>query len=374
MADIKISALPASTTPLAGTEVLPIVQSSTTKQVAVADLTAGRAVSALSLTSTNDALINGLAVGRGLNSIATNTALGTSALAANTTNLQSVAVGYEAGKATTTSTGVGVTFVGYQAGLKNTTGYNDAFGNSALASVVTGVENAAFGYAALNKATSSSNTAFGFIALNATTSGGQNTACGNGALAANTTGGNGAAFGYRALYASTQGARNTAFGYQAGYGNASADANTTGTNNTYIGYQTVGSAATNTNEMVIGYTAVGLGSNTTMIGNASTTATYNGNNSAAWSIVSDARVKKNVESLESGLDVISALRPVEFDYIENNKHDVGFIAQEYQTVLPAQVVEQDNGMLGLNQNLVPYLVKALQELNAKFDAYVASHP
>jgi hypothetical protein len=52
MADSKISALPASTTPLAGTEVLPIVQSSTTKQVSVADLTAGRAVSALSLSLT----------------------------------------------------------------------------------------------------------------------------------------------------------------------------------------------------------------------------------------------------------------------------------------------------------------------------------
>lgn len=52
MADSKISALTASTTPLAGTEVLPIVQSSTTKQVSVANLTAGRAVSALSLTTT----------------------------------------------------------------------------------------------------------------------------------------------------------------------------------------------------------------------------------------------------------------------------------------------------------------------------------
>jgi hypothetical protein len=52
MADLKISALPASTTPLAGTEVLPIVQSSATKQVTVANLTAGRAVSVASLTAT----------------------------------------------------------------------------------------------------------------------------------------------------------------------------------------------------------------------------------------------------------------------------------------------------------------------------------
>jgi hypothetical protein len=49
MADLKISQLTASSTPLAGTEVLPIVQSSTTKQVSVANLTAGRAVNAGSL-------------------------------------------------------------------------------------------------------------------------------------------------------------------------------------------------------------------------------------------------------------------------------------------------------------------------------------
>ena len=52
MADSKISALPASTTPLAGTEVLPIVQGTATKQVSVANLTAGRAVSAASLSLT----------------------------------------------------------------------------------------------------------------------------------------------------------------------------------------------------------------------------------------------------------------------------------------------------------------------------------
>lgn len=48
MADKKISALGASTTPLAGTEVLPIVQSGSTVQVSVGNLTAGRAMSSLS--------------------------------------------------------------------------------------------------------------------------------------------------------------------------------------------------------------------------------------------------------------------------------------------------------------------------------------
>lgn len=49
MADVKISALPAATTPLAGTEVLPIVQGGTTDQVSVANLTAGRDVAANSV-------------------------------------------------------------------------------------------------------------------------------------------------------------------------------------------------------------------------------------------------------------------------------------------------------------------------------------
>lgn len=66
MADLKISALPASTTPLAGTEVLPIVQSSTTKQVSVANLTAGRSVSVADLAVSANNVVPGTAA-KGLN-------------------------------------------------------------------------------------------------------------------------------------------------------------------------------------------------------------------------------------------------------------------------------------------------------------------
>jgi len=52
MADTKISALPAASTPLAGTEVLPIVQGGITEQVSIANLTAGRAVATGALTIT----------------------------------------------------------------------------------------------------------------------------------------------------------------------------------------------------------------------------------------------------------------------------------------------------------------------------------
>lgn len=65
MADTKISALPASTTPLAGTEVLPLVQSGVTRQVSVAELTTGRVVNSAGGTFT-DNFVQGTA-GKGVN-------------------------------------------------------------------------------------------------------------------------------------------------------------------------------------------------------------------------------------------------------------------------------------------------------------------
>lgn len=57
MADKKISALTGASTPLAGTEVLPIVQSGSTVKVSVANLTAGRDVSARDITTTGNTIL-----------------------------------------------------------------------------------------------------------------------------------------------------------------------------------------------------------------------------------------------------------------------------------------------------------------------------
>jgi hypothetical protein len=70
MADKKISALTAATTPLAGTEVLPIVQSGATVKVAVSDLTAGRAISATAVTASTGNFIVGTS-GQGIDFSAT---------------------------------------------------------------------------------------------------------------------------------------------------------------------------------------------------------------------------------------------------------------------------------------------------------------
>jgi hypothetical protein len=78
MADVKISQLPAATTPVDGTEVLPIVQSATTKQVSIANLTAGRAMAASSLTLTTPLAVT--SGGTGLATTAAGTLLSSTAL------------------------------------------------------------------------------------------------------------------------------------------------------------------------------------------------------------------------------------------------------------------------------------------------------
>ena len=70
MADKKISALTGATTPLAGTEVLPVVQGGATVKVAVSDLTAGRAISATSVTASTGNFVVGTS-GQGVDFSAT---------------------------------------------------------------------------------------------------------------------------------------------------------------------------------------------------------------------------------------------------------------------------------------------------------------
>ena len=64
------------------------------------------------------------------------------------------------------------------------------------------------------------------------------------------------------------------------------------------------------------------------------------------------------------------INPVSFDYIEDDSHVVlGFIAQNVQEFVPEAVVskeQDDDKMLYLiYQNLVPYAIKAIQELDEK---------
>jgi hypothetical protein len=101
--------------------------------------------------------------------------------------------------------------------------------------------------------------------------------------------------------------------------------------------------------------------------------------------ISDQRLKENIRDLDDGLATVMALKPRKFDWKTGKgkdiKNDRGFIAQEFETVFPDMVEEwKDPAPEGeepykaVNANLIPTLVKAIQELKAEFDAYKASHP
>lgn len=89
MANVKISALPAATTPLAGTEVLPIVQSTTTKKVTVDSINANATLQQVTAGTnkdlTNDRNLQGTDAGNGNIGNRVN-ALGNGALKNNTGN------------------------------------------------------------------------------------------------------------------------------------------------------------------------------------------------------------------------------------------------------------------------------------------------
>jgi hypothetical protein len=75
MSNSKISALTSASTPLAGTEVLPIVQSSATTKVTIANITAGRSVSAADYVMSTGNLVPSTAA-KGINFTANTPAAG----------------------------------------------------------------------------------------------------------------------------------------------------------------------------------------------------------------------------------------------------------------------------------------------------------
>jgi hypothetical protein len=97
---------------------------------------------------------------------------------------------------------------------------------------------------------------------------------------------------------------------------------------------------------------------------------------------SDARLKKNITKISYGLNSVSALNPVKFNWIdgfepsEDGKYMLGFVAQEVLEVLP-EAVELFGNDINLNGEtiktplrvnekfIIPVLVKAIQELSAE---------
>ena len=170
----------------------------------------------------------------------------------------------------------------------------------------------------------------------------------------NTTGGLNTAIGRDALANNTTGGGNVGVGYNSG------NNITTGGNNVVVGQSSTASSATVDNEITLGNSShSSLRCNTQTI-----------------SSLSDARDKTNVIDLPEGLDFITKLRPVKFEWAtrdgngKDGSFEHGFIAQDLQAAQKENDADYLNMVMDENPDrleasygkLVPILVKAIQEL------------
>ena len=331
---------------------------------------------------------SGVSIGLGTGALASddgtdnnNTAVGYQALNATTSGSKNVAVGYQALK--TNTTGTGNVALGSQALFSCTSSNNIAMGDTALYSMTTGGTNFAAGEAAGQSITTgNSNFCLGRLAGRNITASSSNLCIGNqagdgisgafssfnvaigaDALSASLTTGLSTAVGANALVKST-GQGNTGIGYDAG------NTTTSGANITCIGHNAEASSATASNEVTLGDANVAtLRCNTQTI-----------------SSLSDARDKTDVQELPEGLDFISKLNPVKFQWQtrdgngKDGTYEAGFIAQELQSA--QQDVDADYLGLVMDENperleasygkLVPMLVKAIQELKSEVEQLKAN--
>ena len=103
------------------------------------------------------------------------------------------------------------------------------------------------------------------------------------------------------------------------------------------------------------------------------------NTNGSYGTISDVRLKENIVDATSKLDKVNQLKVRNFNLIGDDLKQIGFVAQEFEEVFPSMVEESqdktpDGEMLETTTKtikttvLIPILVKAIQELNAKVDA------
>lgn len=108
---------------------------------------------------------------------------------------------------------------------------------------------------------------------------------------------------------------------------------------------------------------------------------YNASNTLVWSAqggwVSDARLKENVVDNTDAFDKLKQLRVVNYTWKpsagmnDGGAVHTGFIAQEVAAVIPDAGGITNGTYLVSLEKLVPYLVKAVQDLSAEVDALKA---
>jgi hypothetical protein len=116
----------------------------------------------------------------------------------------------------------------------------------------------------------------------------------------------------------------------------------------------------------------------TLVGSITNTST-----ATAYNTSSDYRLKENIAPMTGALATVAKLKPCTYSWKSTGEAGQGFIAHELQEVVPDCVTGEKDAVdadgnpkyQGIDTSfLVATLTAAIQELNAKFEAYKASHP
>jgi hypothetical protein len=109
------------------------------------------------------------------------------------------------------------------------------------------------------------------------------------------------------------------------------------------------------------------------------------NTNNSYGSISDAKLKENITDATPKLAKLNQVRIVNYNLIGDETKQLGVIAQELEQVFPSMVEEsidrdeEGNDLGTITKSVkysvfVPMLIKAIQELNAKFEEYKVAHP
>lgn len=92
-------------------------------------------------------------------------------------------------------------------------------------------------------------------------------------------------------------------------------------------------------------------------------------NSTDFNSLSDLNKKKDIQTIESAVDIVGQLRGVTFNWRDTNQAAVGVIAQEVESVLPQVVSTATTGEKSVSYgNIVAVLIEAVKEQQQEINA------
>jgi len=411
MANVKISNLTAATTPVAGTEVLPIVQSGATVKASIANV---QTATYSGGTANGVAYLNGskvLTTGSALVFDGTNLGLGVTPPTFNTGRALSI---YDAGSSLWSNSNGALGLVAnayYNSGWKyQATGaaarmdVGNANGTTTWAYAASGSAGAALSWTTAMTLDASGNLLVGtttananFYVYNAPVSYAGLNATAIFSSSASQSTGTGGLIAFEGKY--TSGGAIANFAAIGGLKENSTDNNYSG----YLGFYTRsnGSLAAeraridSSGNLLIGASSFADGSNvfrisgSTISSGSSTTGSrtrleFNSTGSGtvgsistsgsvtSYNVTSDQRLKENIQDADSASSLIDSLKVRKFNWKSDNSHQrYGFVAQELVTVAPEAVYQPDDAeaMMAVDYSkLVPMLVKEIQSLRKRLAA------